>query len=36
MFVTHLDEQDVLEFKPNGCKSGDMSLGCVLFQIGKD
>lgn len=36
MFVTPLDERDVSEFKPNGCKSGDMSPGCAPFQIGKD
>ncbi len=31
MFVTPLDERDVSEFKPNGCKSGDMSPGCPHF-----
>ena len=33
MFVTPLDERDVLEFKPNGCKSGDMSPVAKLGKI---
>ena len=34
MFVTPLDEWDVLEFKPNGCKSGES--GLVRFsKLGK-
>jgi len=31
MFVTPLDGWDVLEFKPNGCKSGDMGPGWCAF-----